>query len=69
MRFDIFTLFPQMFEGVFSVSIVKRAVESGLVSIAVHDIRAYTTDTHHLADDYPYGGGAGMVMTPEPIFA
>ncbi len=69
MRFDIFTLFPQTFEGVFSVSIVKRAVESGLVSIAVHNIRDYATDKHHLTDDYPYGGGAGMVMKPEPIFA
>jgi tRNA (guanine37-N1)-methyltransferase len=69
MHFDIFTLFPQMFEEVFSVSIVKRAVESGLVSIAVHNIRDYATDKHHITDDYPYGGGAGMVMKPEPIFA
>jgi len=69
MRFDIFTLFPGAFEGPFSVSILKRATESGLVSIHIHDIRAYTTDRHHVTDDYPYGGGGGMVMKPEPIFA
>lgn len=68
MHFDIFTLFPEMFQGPFSESILKRAQEQGLLSIALHNIRAATTDRHHIVDDYPYGGGAGMVMKPEPIF-
>jgi tRNA (guanine37-N1)-methyltransferase len=69
MHVDIFTLFPTMFQGPFSTSILKRAQEQGLLQIALHDIRASTTDKHHIVDDYPYGGGAGMVMKPEPIFA
>ena len=69
MHFDILTLFPSMFEGAFSESIIKRAIEAGLVSIAIHDIRDFTTDRHRTADDAPYGGGGGMVMKPEPIFA
>jgi tRNA (guanine37-N1)-methyltransferase len=69
MHFDIFTLFPAMFQGPFSESILKRAQERGLLSIALHNIRDATTDKHHIVDDYPYGGGAGMVMKPEPIFA
>jgi tRNA (guanine37-N1)-methyltransferase len=69
MRFDIFTLFPQMFQGPFTESILKRAVEAGLLELRVHDIRASTVDKHHVCDDYPYGGGAGMVMKPEPVFA
>ena len=68
MHFDIFTLFPEMFQGPFSESILKRAQEQGLLSIALHNIRDVTTDKHHVVDDYPYGGGAGMVMKPEPIF-
>ncbi len=68
MHFDIFTLFPEMFQGPFSESILKRAQEQGLLSIALHNIRDATTDKHHVVDDYPYGGGAGMVMKPEPIF-
>src|SRR6266516_2949945 len=68
MHFDIFTLFPAMFEGPFSESILKRAQERDLLSIALHNIRDATTDKHHIVDDYPYGGGAGMVMKPEPIF-
>lgn len=69
MHFDIFTLFPDMFQGPFSESILKRAQERQLLSIALHNIRASTYDKHHVVDDYPYGGGAGMVMKPEPIFA
>lgn len=69
MRFDIFTLFPEIFAGVFDQSILKRAREAGLVEIGLHDIRACTTDKHHVTDDYPYAGGGGMVMKPEPIFA
>jgi tRNA (guanine37-N1)-methyltransferase len=69
MHFDIFTLFPAMFQGPFTESILKRAQERGLLSIVLHNIRDVTTDKHHIVDDYPYGGGAGMVMKPEPIFA
>jgi len=68
MRIDIFTLFPQMFDGLLGCSIIGRAVEQGLVDIKLHDIRAYTHDKHNTVDDYPYGGGAGMVLKPEPIF-
>lgn len=69
MRFDILTIFPRMFDGPFGESIVKRAIERGLVTIAIHNIRDYALDKHHVTDDYPYGGGAGMVMKPEPVFA
>lgn len=69
MHFDIFTLFPGMFSGPFSESILKRAQDRSLLSIDLHDIRDATSDKHHVVDDYPYGGGAGMVMKPEPIFA
>jgi tRNA (guanine37-N1)-methyltransferase len=68
MRIDILTLFPQMFEVPFSFGIFKRAVDNGLVNLNLHNIRDYTHDKHHTADDYPYGGGAGMVLKPEPIF-
>ena len=68
MHVDIFTLFPGMFQGPFDESILKRAQERGLLSIRLHNIRDATTDKHHIVDDYPYGGGAGMVMKPEPIF-
>ncbi len=68
MRFDILTLFPEMFEGPFRESIVGRAIEAGLVTVVFHNLRDYTTDKHRTADDAPYGGGGGMVMKPEPIF-
>ncbi len=68
MRFHVLTIFPAMFDGPMSESIVARAVERGLVEINLHDIRDYTTDRHRSVDDYPYGGGYGMVMKPEPIF-
>lgn len=68
MRIDILTLFPQMFEVPFSFGIFKRAVNNNLVSINLHNIRDYTHDNHHTADDYPYGGGPGMILKPEPIF-
>jgi tRNA (guanine37-N1)-methyltransferase len=67
MRIDILTLFPRMFEGPFSESIVERAVLRGLVEIGIHDIRDYAAGRHRIVDDYPYGGGPGMVMKPEPI--
>lgn len=68
MHFDIFTLFPGMFAGPFDDSIIKRATEAGIASIALHDIREYAEGKHRVTDDYPYGGGGGMVMKPEPIF-
>lgn len=68
MRFDIFTLFPEMFDGPFDASIIRRAREAGLVTLALHNIRDYSTDRHHMTDDTPYGGGGGMVMKPEPIW-
>jgi tRNA (guanine37-N1)-methyltransferase len=67
LRFDVFTLFPAMFEGPLSESIIRRAVDRGLVEIHVHDIRDWTHDRHRTADDTPYGGGAGMVMKAPPI--
>ncbi len=69
MHFDILTLFPGIFAGVFEESIVKRAREAGLVTIDVHNIRDYATGRHQVTDDTPYGGGGGMIMKPEPIFA
>ena len=65
---DILTLFPQMFQSPFSVGILKRAIDDKLVGINIHNIRDYTHDKHHTVDDYAYGGGAGMVLKPEPIF-
>jgi tRNA (guanine37-N1)-methyltransferase len=69
MHIDVFTLFPGMFRGPFEESILKRAQDEGLLSLALHNIRDATTDKHHIVDDYPYGGGAGMVMKPGPVFA
>ena len=68
MRIDIFTLFPQMFVGPFDNSMLKRAVAQGIVNIKIHNIRDYTHDRHHTTDDCAYGGGAGMIMKPEPVF-
>jgi tRNA (guanine37-N1)-methyltransferase len=67
MRFDILTLFPELFSSPFRQSILKRAIDNGLVEIHIHDIRNYATDKHRVVDDYPYGGGEGMVMKVEPI--
>lgn len=69
MRFDIFTLFPEVFPPYFESSIVKRATQNQLVQIHLHNIRDWTADKHHTTDDTPYGGGGGMVMKPEPVFA
>ena len=69
MHFDVLTLFPAMFSGSLEESILKRARESGRLSVARHDIRDYATGKHRITDDTPYGGGGGMVMKPEPIFA
>ena len=69
MRIDVFTLFPSMFDGPLTESILKRAQEHGLVTIQLHNIRDFTTDKHHITDETPYGGGGGMVMKVEPIVA
>jgi len=66
-RIDVLTLFPKMFESPFAESIVARARAAGQIEIAVHDIREWATDRHHVVDDTPYGGGAGMVLKPEPL--
>ncbi len=68
MRFDIFTLFPEMFTGPLTESIIRRAREAGLVEVHLHNVRDYATDKHRVTDDTPYGGGGGMVMKAEPIF-
>jgi tRNA (guanine37-N1)-methyltransferase len=67
MHLDILTLFPEMFEGPFSHSIMKRAKEKGIITIDLHDIRDYSTNKHKTVDDYPFGGGAGMVMMIDPV--
>lgn len=69
MRFDVFTLFPEVFEPYLQTSILQRSRRSGLLEVHLHNIRDWTTDRHHVTDDEPYGGGGGMVMKPEPIFA
>jgi tRNA (guanine37-N1)-methyltransferase len=69
MQIEVFSLFPPMFESYLQESILKRAQQAGLLAIHVHNIRDWTTDKHHITDDTPYGGGGGMVMKPEPIFA
>ena len=68
MKIDILTLFPEMFENVFSESIIKRAIDLGKLEINIHNFRDYSLDPHHKVDDTPYGGGAGMVLAPQPIF-
>lgn len=69
MRIDVLTLFPGMFTGPMTESIIKRARESRLIEVQVTNIRDFATDKHRITDDYPFGGGAGMVMKPEPIFS
>jgi tRNA (guanine37-N1)-methyltransferase len=67
MWFDIITIFPEIFRGVFEFGIIRRAVETGLIEIRIHDLREYTHDRHRQVDDRPFGGGAGMVLKPEPL--
>ena len=69
MRIDVVTIFPELFAGPLRTSIIGRAVEAGLVEFGVHDLREHGLGRHRSVDDYPYGGGAGMVMRPEPLFA
>lgn len=68
MQIDVLTLFPEMFEGVLGTSIVGRAIENGILNIDLINIRDYAKNKHKQADDYPYGGGPGMVMSPQPLF-
>ena len=68
MRIDVVTIFPPLLAGAFEQSIIKRARDRGIVDIQIHDLRDHTDDRHRTVDDYPYGGGAGMVMKPEPWF-
>jgi tRNA (guanine37-N1)-methyltransferase len=68
MRIDVFTIFPQMFESPLNAGIFRRAIDAGILTFNVHNIRDYAHDRHHTVDDYPYGGGAGMVFKPEPVF-
>jgi tRNA (guanine37-N1)-methyltransferase len=68
LRIDILSLFPELFQSPFSVGIFKRAIDQKLVIVNTRNIRDYTHDTHHTVDDYAYGGGAGMILKPEPIF-
>ncbi|NLC77368.1 MAG: tRNA (guanosine(37)-N1)-methyltransferase TrmD [Clostridia bacterium] len=68
MRIDVLTIFPEMFDSPLKASILKRAIEKGILEVGLTNIRDYATDKHRRVDDYPFGGGAGMVMKPEPIF-
>lgn len=68
MKIDVLTLFPGMYEGVITESILKRAIDAKKVEIQIHNIRDYTKDKHNRVDDYPIGGGEGMVLMPEPIY-
>jgi tRNA (guanine37-N1)-methyltransferase len=69
MKFDIVTIFPRMVEGPLQEGIVARAIAKGLLDVRVHDLRDFTTDRHRVVDDVPFGGGPGMVLKPEPLFA
>jgi len=68
MRFDLFTLFPGIFDGPLQESMIKRAIDNGLLDVHLHNVRDYAAGKHQVTDDYPYGGGGGMVMKPEPVF-
>ena len=69
MKIDVLTIFPEFFEQVFDFGIIRRAKVAGIIEISVHDIREYALDRHKMVDDRPFGGGDGMVLKPEPIFA
>lgn len=69
MRFDVFSLLPQVLQPYLDASILQRAIQNNLLEVFLHDIRSWTRDKHHITDDTPFGGGGGMVMKPEPIFA
>jgi tRNA (guanine37-N1)-methyltransferase len=69
MRFDIFSLFPEVFQPYLEISILKRALQNQLIEVHTHNIRDWAADRHHTTDDTPYGGGGGMILKPEPVFA
>ena len=69
MRFDIFTIFPEVFHPYIDTSIIQRAVANQIIQINIHNLRDWAVDKHHTTDDTPFGGGGGMVMKPEPLFA
>src|SRR5215475_10542877 len=69
LRIDVFTVFPDYLDAPLSLSLLGRARRDGLLDVRVHDVREHTTDRHRSVDDAPFGGGAGMVMRPEPLFA
>jgi tRNA (guanine37-N1)-methyltransferase len=69
LRFDIITIFPEFFRESVDCGILRRARNAGLVEVTAHDLRQWTTDKHHVVDDRPFGGGDGMILKPEPIFA
>jgi tRNA (guanine37-N1)-methyltransferase len=69
MRFDIITIFPDFFSGIFGHGVVKRALANGLIEVGMHDLRSFTHDRHRTVDDRPFGGGEGMVLKPEPLVA
>jgi len=69
MKIDILTLFPEICRAPLNESMMKRAQEKGIVGVHIHNLRDWATDKHHVVDDAPFGGGQGMVMKPEPIFA
>ena len=69
MKIDVLTIFPEFFTQVFEFGIIRRAKLAGIVEIGIHDIREFAIDKHKMTDDRPFGGGDGMVMKPEPIFA
>ena len=68
MRFDVLTIFPRIFTAPLDETILRRAQDAGLIEVQVHDLRGWATDRHRTVDDYPFGGGPGMVMKPEPLF-
>jgi tRNA (guanine37-N1)-methyltransferase len=68
VRFDVLTLFPEMFGGPLQASLLGRAIDAGLIQVHIHNIRDYAEDRHQVVDDYTYGGGPGMLMKPEPLF-
>jgi tRNA (guanine37-N1)-methyltransferase len=68
MHYEIVTIFPRIFDAYLSEGIMRRAIQQGLITVKIHNLRDFTTDRHRTVDDYPYGGGPGMVMKPEPFF-
>jgi tRNA (guanine37-N1)-methyltransferase len=68
MKFNIVTIFPEMFSAYLGISILKKAISNGIITVDIHNLRDYAEDKHRIVDDYPYGGGSGMVMKPEPFF-